>query len=142
MQQNKLDFAFRQTKEGDLNFILNSWLTSYRLSPYTKRIDKHTYYEFHQEKLKQLLDRKPNILIACAPDFHDQIFGYIVYEFEPDVIHYIHVKKTYRKLGIADAMLKVLDIEKRPHLYTHFTLDGAYLTTKYNKQLIFNPYLF
>lgn len=142
MQNDKLEYSFRRMKDGDLNFILNSWLTSYRLSPYTKRIGKEMYYQFHQEKLKALLERKPNVLLACAPDYPDQIFGYIVYEFDPDVIHYLHVKKTYRKLGIADALLQVLDINNKPHLYTHFTLDAAYITTKYKDNLIFNPYLF
>lgn len=136
----KPQIKLRPAKLEDLNFILNSWLKSYRNSPFAAKMINKVYFTNHQKLIKNLLANNL-ITIACNPQDEEQIFGYTVFNYMPaDVllIHYMYVKHTYRKFGIAKEMLTAIQKEQTGVLYTHHTKYADLLKSKV--ALIFDPY--
>lgn len=93
--------------EDDLNFILNSWMTSYR-TEYSFLPDK-VYYTGMQ-KLIGALALESQVLIAHEPNDPNKILGWMVYRppSEPDaamLVHYTYVKHRYRRFGLGKRML-------------------------------------
>lgn len=84
--------------------------------------------------------QKSNCLVAKNQDDFDQLFGFIVFEEDDktNTIHYIYVKKIFRRLKIATQLLNLLN-DKPLNFFTHKT----YATKFFKKRdYIFNPYLF
>src|SRR5271165_681887 len=111
------NFTIRLGNKEDLPFIFSTWLKSFRYSSsFAKEIDNETYYKFHQQVIERILSRSPSIYIACDQLHPDTVFGYIVYE--GPVLHFAYVKKSFRKLGIARALLPYT-----PDFISHLTKD-------------------
>jgi GNAT superfamily N-acetyltransferase len=124
---------YRSYHEDDRNFILNSWLKSYKDSMVCKEIPSEIYYETQRELVSKVLDGA-QVLVACSPESDKQIFGYIAYE-HPGLIHYIYVKFPYRKFGIGTSLMEQSEVVA-PYISTH-------LPRKHKKapEVIYNPYL-
>lgn len=72
--------------------------------------------------------------VACLSEDPNVVLGYSVVERkDEDVLHWIHVKFVWRKIGIAKALLKPFDIKAT----THLTTLGEQLKPKH---MIFNPF--
>ena len=136
----KVPLKFRAPTVSDKSFIFNSWLKSFRHSPLAKPLCNEVYFKNHKVIVENILKRS-RVLIACNPEDEDQIYGYIVYEPIIDditVLHYVYVKFTYRKLGIARTIVEgSIDI-KNPILYTHHTETVKRIKDKLD--LIYDPY--
>lgn len=128
----------REMREGDVNFILSTWLKSYyeSLKHYGNKGCPHpkddVFFQGHQKKIKQILE-SGSCLICHAPDEENQIIGWIVYN--QDAVHYCYVKNVYRKLGIAKALKAKVSAPKK---YSHHTKFSRYL----NQGLQYDPYTF
>lgn len=139
---------YRVATNADLPFIWNSWLKSYRdNNGQAKAVGSETYFAEHRKLIGELTARSA-ILIACAPDFPDQIYGYVVFEaFNGPalVLHYVYVKRTYRRFGIASALVaKAREVVQHrddlPVGATHVTrLWHDHLRDRWG--MWFNPYL-
>lgn len=127
----------------DKNFILNSWLKSYRNSPATRNMENGTYYFEQGRLIEEMLD-KCSVLVACNTDDSTQIYGYLVSQEIKGtfIIHYVYTKLDFRNLGIAKMLIKArghkLDRDN-PAVYTHRTSS----TDKhaYRFSLMHNPYM-
>lgn len=132
-------FNIRAYKECDKDFILASWLHSYKhSSDFAKRIKHNVFYHWHNLIANNLLSRG-QVSIACLPDEEDAILGYIVSELQQDqrIVHYLLVKEEWRKLGIARALFNSVD-EGKPIYFTHWTAPMTSLFDKHS--LIYDPY--
>lgn len=108
---SQLTKKLRPPKKTDLPFIYNSWLESYKESP-DNPIKGDAYYSYHKMLLISILERSI-ISILCNPEVEDQIFGYAIYELTEDsiVLHWLHVKHTYKRLGFARFILdSIIDL--------------------------------
>lgn len=105
----KLPISFRGIEVGDLNFILNSWLKSYRNSYYAIKIPNQIYYQEQKALISNLLG-KSQVVVAVNQEDSSQILGFIMFEIGKisltPVIHYIYVKSPFRKLGIGTELLQ------------------------------------
>jgi GNAT superfamily N-acetyltransferase len=93
--------------EDDLNFILNSWMTSYR-TEYTFLPDK--VYYVGMQKLIGALTLESQVLIAHEPDDPNKILGWMVYRPPSEagaaiLVHYAYVKHRYRRFGLGKRLL-------------------------------------
>lgn len=124
----------RESYESDRNFIYSTWLRGiYFGNDWFHEIPSDIYYKNYQLVLDEILKRpKLTISIACLADDKDVILGYIVYE--QTVIHYIFVKESWRKMGIAKK-LSPTNIT----VCTHLTNIGKSLKKKYD--IVFNPFI-
>lgn len=138
---------FRSKTDDDLPFMVNSWMHSFRNgSDFAKSVPTAIYNRQHSQVVKSLIGKSFSV-IACNPEDHTQIFGYAVFQPSSEriaVLHWIYVKATYRRLGVASAIwkqaLEVADHDlKSPAAVTHLTHSFEWLGPKWN--LIHNPYL-
>lgn len=133
----------RPATDTDVPFIFNSWLKCYRHSPNTKGCENPVYFAQHHKVLEGLCKRAA-ITIACNQNDISQIYGYICNERIENIlcIHFLYVKEIYRKFGIAKILAESAGFKAdTPSFYTHRTFVSESLEKKFERLLIYNPYL-
>lgn len=138
----QIPILIRKAIDVDVPFIFNSWLRSYKESYFAKGIAGSIYYTEHHKLIEQLL-KSCTVYIACDNSDSSSIFGYICAE-EIDgifVTHFIYVKETYRKLGVATMLVKHFGVTpgEKASIYTHKTKIGHSIAEK--KHFIYSPYV-
>lgn len=131
-------FKTRKKTDADTAFIYNSWLKSYRNRHEDVRTE--VYYQMQSAVIDKLL-ASAEVSLACNPDNHDEIYGYVVYEQLPttNIIHYVYVKHYLRKSYIAKQLVEhALDLSKTTFV-SHTPHHADSLLDKY--KLIYNPFL-
>lgn len=139
------EFNTRVMEEGDLNFVLSTWLKSYRVdakedlvNPVVSRIPGRTYFKGQEAAIKKIL-KNASVLVACDKDDPSFITGYFV--FESTKLHYLYVKGTFRNRGIARKLLDQSGLDlTHPFEFTHHTPDIFWIKRKL-PLLHYNPYL-
>lgn len=125
----------RRLRAEDLDFILDSWLDSYRMSHMAGPIPMSMYSDVYGQVLRQLVQRPDvEIIVAYEPGEHppDDIYGWIcierdawtrakVLEFgrfvdkdvqlEQPIVHYVNVKQAFRDHGVARALFAAAGID-------------------------------
>ena len=140
----KPDILYRDARPTDANFVISSWLESYRSSDYAKHMPKSVYFDNYKHVVTKLLSNA-RVIIACNPEDWDQIFGYISFsDIVPHapVLHYMYVKYPFRKMRIAEGMFKEmgrLTLPEGPIICTHANSLFDDKCKKYD--LIYNPFL-
>jgi ribosomal protein S18 acetylase RimI-like enzyme len=141
MSERELNIQLRHADIHDVPFIFNAWLKSFRSAPSVTTIHNNIYYAEHHKVLEKIL-RSFNVLIAA--DKHDpkHIYGFMVAGTVEEIktVHYLYVKHTFRRLGIAKALLSHFQIPSdEPFFYTHETPVGRIMGKKYHG--VYHPYL-
>ena len=139
----------READARDLNFILATWLRSFKSSsPFTKRIKNKIYYQFHHELIRKLL-QTAKVLVAADGVDDSVIYGWLVVdELERNdaivgkwaIVHYTYVKSAFRGLGIAHDLWKAAALHPDITLFTHWTYECEKLLEKW-PTLTYCPYL-
>jgi hypothetical protein len=141
-RKNKsLPLSIRDVEQGDINFIFNSWLQSFRSGLMPKKVDSTIYFSEHHKLIERILKRAP-CLVAVNPDDPTQIYGYVAYEKIDGifVLHYVYVKHPFRAMGVMRQLFKAIDHDfKTAGLFTHNTLVFERLALKYD--LVYHPYI-
>ena len=128
--------------EGDLHFIYNSWLTSYKTSDFARAIMNEVYYTHHHNLITSILTQVNNsVTVLCDPEDHSSILAYIVYNTKDPIVFYTYVKFNFRGMGLGRYLLE--GVRK------NFDKTEIQCTHKLNKwgkiakplELIYNPYL-
>lgn len=128
-----MSLQIRAALPQDHNFILATWLKSYRELVMQKPVpERDIYFREHQKKIKEKLE-SAKCLVATTDD-SDQICGFICYE--SDAVHYVFVKTVFRRYGIAN---KLLDAAAHLSEFSHFTKFTPFFQ---RRKLTFNPYRF
>lgn len=137
---NVEEIKIRQVETNDMPFIYQTWLKNYKYSSsFAKNIHEDVFYPEHTKVLNHIFG-KANFLIACFAEDPTVIFGYFVYE--PNVAHFLFVKQSFRKMGIATMLLKESGLELEKTTFTHWTYDLAPLfVTNKLKGITYNPYM-
>lgn len=130
--------SFRPAKTSDLPYIYNSMLKAMRAE--MTEIRTSMFYSIYQPKVQNLIE-KSDIQIACYEKDKDLIYGYLVTSNLDDIliIHWINVKKPFRRLGIATALLKSIGKDKETAAlaswkYPHTEVTDRHLI-KFKKEL-------
>lgn len=135
------EVIIRDIEKGDHNFIISTWLLSYRHnSPETKRINSEVFYKHHQEIIKEILNRPTSqSVITALKDNPSVILGYFVTEDIEDkkVAHYCYVKKSFRQNGICKKMAIELF---GPEIDTFTISQYTSILKDINKKYEYNPY--
>ncbi len=126
----------RDGRPGDVNLVVNSWITSH--AAFTKA-DGHVVRYVHHPALVLDLVQRCSVVVACDPDDHDEVYGWLCHELVKGelVIHYLFVKFPFRRSGIADQLYEHV-ATGRPFTATHAGFLMPELRAKY--VLIFDPY--
>lgn len=139
-------WLIRPAIPSDIPFIYSTWLKSFKYdSALGKSMRKSVFFESYREVIDNILDQS-SVAVACMQDDPNVIIGYIVYasyySFDHVILHYLFVKESFRKFGVAKSLTNVLDIQK-PIKFTHLT--NQFKTLAYSSHLfasfIYNPFL-
>jgi hypothetical protein len=128
---NGIEILVRDPQPSDINFLLSTFLKGlYYGSDFWQLVDQDAYFSNYEPFIKNLM-LKCDIKIACLADDQDVILGYSM--FKNDTLHFIFVKKSYRKLGLAKTLYP-------PGITTvsHITNQGQAIRKKLG--LKFNPF--
>lgn len=124
--------SIRSVEQSDLSFIFSTWLKGlYHGNVMFNKIEQDLFYFKYHQVIEALLKRSV-IKIACLEDEPDVILGYSI--TEPGKLHWVFVKKAWRKLGIGKSLL-LEDIAEVSHL----TKLGEMLLKKTKWK--FNPFI-
>lgn len=141
----------RKAVASDLPFITDSWLSSYRRSWAVKNVRNTEYYAYEHRMLEEMIPRCMTVVL-CPENDDDHIWGWACYEMREQegvrllVLHYILIRDTYQKHGLATQLLdKLIEIEN-PHGVTY--TYNTYSFTKFlaaqeekTKDWRHNPYV-
>lgn len=131
----------------DRNFILSSWIKSYRRAPSARILDPMLYSREQHALVCRLLDRS-TVMVAVDPLGATTIHGWVVatpraHERELSTVHYTYVKDRWRRLGVGKMLLDSVVPERRtsPLFFTHQAPGGMdELLARLAPFGIFNPY--
>ena len=132
-------FDFRSYKESDVNFILNSWGSSYyKGAQYHEFLSPDEFHHYHRPLRERLLYQpRSAIIVCCAKENEDLILGWILVE-QPKakglILHYLYVKEAFKGEKIASQLI-FRALPDRPVMVTHIT-DRA------RKLMRLNPHKF
>jgi GNAT superfamily N-acetyltransferase len=117
----------------DKNFIYQTWLKGlYYGNEFFKQMNADDFYKNYEHVITRIL-MVPDlqIKVACLKEDAEVVLGYAI--FKGDTLHWIFVKPTWRKLGIAKDLIP--DTIKS---VTHLTKVGKSIKPK---KWAFNPFL-
>jgi hypothetical protein len=124
----------RPMRTFEINFILNSWLKSVRITENWIKIESKIFFEEYQKLIIATLEMG-SVLIACPKNEPNIIIGYMVYERAEKclIIHFLYIKNKFRRNGLARYMIESLDNKKNEVIATHYHIKfkGSY-----------NPFIF
>lgn len=139
------EFSIRKANADDIPFIYDTWKNSFRYDKVTPGIRNFVFYPEQTAVMDMILAAKTtDVLVACKPDEQFVVFGYMVHQAKPPILHYIYVKEALQKLGIAKALFAAgfgPEIGKTENLQcSHKTQKVSQLFSS-NDRIIYNPYL-
>lgn len=122
----------REFCQEDFNFIVNSWLVSYRQSEEFKKVSNKNYYEA-QSKIILAIIQNPDtkIKILCNEKDEEQIFCYLVYNDKKNLIHFVYTKYNFRRFGLAKKLIESV-FEKEKWDEVEATFYKTFSPFKYN----------
>lgn len=124
---------FRDAMKDDTAFIFSTWLRGLKFGNSWYRLINAKVYYYVYHKIIEAIIAKPTtfVKIACLKEDPSVILGYSVYE--KDRLHWVHVKKAWRNIGLAKDLVPQ-DIK----VVSHLTDVGKIIFLK--KNLDFNPF--
>ncbi len=139
MREATPEIHFRLPEPADKNFILSSWLKSYR--PSCPVVSDETFFREQKSLILRLLE-DTNVLLACDPVDPGVIWGYLVASSDGQgfgVAHYVYVKHSLRRFGIARALLAQAGILAGFET-SHLTDTGRRILVDHPGLFTFNPW--
>lgn len=125
---------WRMANEKDRPFIMATWLKGLKFgNSWYRLIDDKIYFKVYHDVIERIIT-KPGVVVrvACLKEDPDVILGYSVWE--ADKLHWVQIKKAWRKVGIAKSL-----VPPTITTVTHLTDVGKSIFLV--KRLIFNPFI-
>jgi hypothetical protein len=123
----------------DIKFIRDSWLASYRTSPWAGAVPNNLYQEVYTNAIDQLLARGAKLLVVRNPANKDLVIAWACFELTGRgevVVHFAYTKPVYRRNGACRALLNAI--------LKHANQERFFVTyktahTRYFKNATFRP---
>lgn len=138
---------YRVGTEADAPFIFSSWLRSFRQARSNHLVSPEVYFANQKAIVERILSATHLVVgVLANPDDREHIIGYVVAEWVPGgfVIHWLYVKATFRRMGFADVLLRVIEgmAAGSPLRCSHLSPNDEFfrrITSKY--AITYNPEL-
>lgn len=127
---------FRPARPSDVPFILDSWIKSFRESPWAGVVPNNQFYDVTRSAIEGLLERGARLVVACSKADPDQILGWSCTEKVRggDAAHFVYVKDPYRRRGLATELIQhgtpFTAQEGDRRFYTFRTRCASYFATR------------
>lgn len=116
---------------SDERYIKQTWVSSYRNSPWAGTIPNNLFESVCAETYSQLILRGMSLRVCSNPANPEQLLGWLAYETSPNgdvVVHHAFTKPLFRQLGIMSQLLASAGVEEgASFFYTHKTQSSKYL---------------
>ena len=89
-------------RDSDFPYVIRSW-TQCCHGTFPWRIAPERVWGVEWRARCVAVLERSSCMIACDPEDHSVIFGFIIYE--PDVLHFVYTKHAFRGFGIAHALV-------------------------------------
>lgn len=121
--------------DTDKAFVLSTWLRgAYYGDSWFSLIPKDRFMQAYEPFLQKLLDTPGvDVTVACLAEDPDVLIGYVVHT--NTVVHWMFVKKSWRKIGVAKSLLP-----PRVSCVSHLTSLGKKLLPKL-PGAVFDPFI-
>lgn len=125
--------TLRRATEDDLRFCHSSWHTNFWKVWGHKHMQRPEY-NVGMDRRVDLLLKHHQVLVAFFPEVPDEVLGWACINTDEDTLHYVYVKASYRRAGIASGLTQGL-----VRWYTHPTNEaGRAFMARIGAQ--FNPF--
>lgn len=134
----------RPARESDKNFILNSWLRSYRknVTWYCRaRLSSTEYFEGHRSIVYGALETS-DVSVLCDPEDDDQIYGWCCHRrlnSDSVIVHFLYVKAPYRGFGLGEYLFDYV-LDGSGCIATHWTWRLVDDKADSKRRIDVNPY--
>ena len=139
-----LPVEVREATPDDRGFIVQAWLRGYQRSPEVEVLTGPEYSPAQRDLINRILARGQAWIIFNR-EIPTQYFGFVVSErdssLEVAVVHWVYVKKEFRDLGLARALLLRATGAAKTIYYTHRAPRRADEEKLRKRGARFNPYL-
>lgn len=115
-----MDIAYRPATPDDIPLIMNSWLNSWKKSPWAGIVRNNHYYDQTRGVIEELVGRGATFEVACRASAPARILGWICREITDAgeaVVHYLYVKEPYLPFQVGENLVKRCP-GTQPGLYT------------------------
>lgn len=131
-------FKLRPAEETDLAYILDTWLEG--MAGEYRDVRKSDYEHEARRSILDILQRLTTVVVIASPvDAPSVIWAYLV--AEPDALHWLYVRRTHRRLGIARRLFKsVTGDAPGPHVVTHMTASARKIKSRYRNLFRYLPW--
>ena len=134
MSNDREGYEVRAYAPSDFNFVAATFLRGlYYGATVFSDMPKQTFMT-NYKPVAEALVAKNDVWVACLKDAPDVILGYSIVSKDFTTIHWVFIKKAWRKQGIARAILP-----QYPTTVTHLTALGKSLLPKF-KDCVFDPF--
>lgn len=137
-----MNVMHRPPNENDIAFIMSTWLKGQRKQGDRAFMTNDVYFDGEKKRLTDILT-KVSVIVICNVDDENHIYGWVAFSIVKDlfVIHYAHVKKTYRRVGIMTQTLSSI-FPRFSHDETAITHINSHVDQVRKKyRLRFDPYI-
>ena len=94
----------RDGSQADMPYVYNSWLRGYR--PAEPEMRTTDYYQLQHRRITRLLRGVGRIRLVHPVGAPAVIAGWVcVDSLAPSVLHYVHVRGEYRRMGFARLLM-------------------------------------
>lgn len=101
------NMIIRRHKKDDENFILNSWLKSARKHTEFYSVSNEIYFKEYAVIIQNYLT-SCECFVLCDLLDQNNIYGYIVFDSEKKLIHFVYIKFPFRKFGFAKKLFELV----------------------------------
>jgi GNAT superfamily N-acetyltransferase len=100
-----MNVTIRQAQADDEAFIYATFLKGlYHGNGWFGKIDKTVYFANYHKVIEALLSRSV-VKVACLADEPDVVLGYSITSPDNITLHWVFVKKAWRKMGLAKRLV-------------------------------------
>jgi hypothetical protein len=128
----------RVATPNDMAMIYSSWMKSNRKNGMAADVLNEVYFDEHRKVIEGCFNRG-EIYVACDSENTDVIIGYMA--ASKDVLHYVYVKHMFRKLKVAETLVRAVfpDFGNSLTVTSHVPRNAQTSMVKF--KLCYNPYL-
>jgi len=138
---DQLPIKTREALPEDLNFIFNSWISSFKNAKPNHNVPAPFYFQGQHKVIERILRQAKTLLLVDA-NHSENIYAYIVYEHIEGIycVHYAYTKHTYRGLRMFHKLFTATrGGASTAGMYTQDTACARFVGEKYN--LFCNPFV-
>ena len=111
------EFVPRPMDDSSLGYVISTWERSLR--PEYMDAENVDFGRAVRKRINQLILDGATFTLAVKPDDPNAIIGWIC--FDAHQVHYVYVRNTYRRVGVARRLVALAGVPTTPISATHLT---------------------